>query len=160
MLGTEAKKHRRREQRGSSSDRQKPVRIRLGALNGVYGKGKAHSQKNTDRGYLLFLLEDESSPFRCHPEPFACHPERSEGSRSGSALTRKTDRARCFAGTQHDSERHLEGVANPEDWPWSSYNNFALDASRVRGCPIRIDYVACRKAIAVDDHQSPRSERY
>jgi REP-associated tyrosine transposase len=32
-------------------------------------------------------------------------------------------------------------VMNPEDWPWSSYNNFALDADRVRGCPIRIDHV-------------------
>ncbi|HEV2492078.1 MAG TPA: transposase [Terriglobia bacterium] len=32
-------------------------------------------------------------------------------------------------------------AANPEDWPWSSYNNFALDASRVEGCPIQIDYV-------------------
>jgi hypothetical protein len=30
---------------------------------------------------------------------------------------------------------------NPEDWPWSSSNNFALDADRVRGCPIRIDHV-------------------
>ncbi len=32
-------------------------------------------------------------------------------------------------------------VGKPENWPWSSYNNFALDTSRVRGCPIQIDYV-------------------
>jgi len=32
-------------------------------------------------------------------------------------------------------------VAKPEDWPWSSYNNFALEADRVKACPIRIDYI-------------------
>jgi REP element-mobilizing transposase RayT len=32
-------------------------------------------------------------------------------------------------------------VIKPEDWPWSSYNNFALDADHVSGCPIRIDHV-------------------
>ena len=35
-----------------------------------------------------------------------------------------------------------KGLVNkPEDWPWSSYNNFALDKERVRRCPIRIDYI-------------------
>jgi REP-associated tyrosine transposase len=31
-------------------------------------------------------------------------------------------------------------VKRPEDWRWSSYNNFALDKSVVAGCPIQIDY--------------------
>ena len=32
-------------------------------------------------------------------------------------------------------------VPRPEDWPWSSYNNFALDGRTVAGCPMQIDYV-------------------
>jgi len=32
-------------------------------------------------------------------------------------------------------------VTHPEDWVWSSYNNFALDKALVAQCPIRIDYV-------------------
>ena len=32
-------------------------------------------------------------------------------------------------------------VGRPEDWRWSSYNNFALDKTTVAGCPIRIDYL-------------------
>ena len=32
-------------------------------------------------------------------------------------------------------------VAKPEEWRWSSYNNFALDKARVAQCPIAIDYV-------------------
>ncbi len=32
-------------------------------------------------------------------------------------------------------------VQRPEEWPWSSYNNFALDPAAVRGSPIAIDYV-------------------
>jgi len=32
-------------------------------------------------------------------------------------------------------------VEQPEDWPWSSYNNFALDRGTVAGCPIQIDYL-------------------
>ena len=32
-------------------------------------------------------------------------------------------------------------VKHPEEWKWSSYNNFALDRLRVADCPIRIDYV-------------------
>ena len=31
-------------------------------------------------------------------------------------------------------------AAKPEDWPWSSYNNFSLDKSVVARCPIQIDY--------------------
>ena len=31
-------------------------------------------------------------------------------------------------------------VEKPEDWRWSSYNNFALDQSLVAQCPIQIDY--------------------
>ena len=30
-------------------------------------------------------------------------------------------------------------VAKPEDWRWSSYNNFALDKTTVTRCPIQID---------------------
>src|SRR5580765_1447488 len=30
-------------------------------------------------------------------------------------------------------------VERPEDWPWSSYNNFALDQKSVARCPIQID---------------------
>jgi REP-associated tyrosine transposase len=33
-------------------------------------------------------------------------------------------------------------VGKPEDWRWSSYNNFALDQVIVAACPIRIDYVS------------------
>ena len=32
-------------------------------------------------------------------------------------------------------------VPRPEDWPWSSYNNFSLDKTVVQNCPIAIDYV-------------------
>ena len=32
-------------------------------------------------------------------------------------------------------------VRRPEDWRWSSYNNFALDQATVEACPIQIDYV-------------------
>jgi putative transposase len=31
-------------------------------------------------------------------------------------------------------------VTRPEEWRWSSNNNFALDKERVRRCPMRIDY--------------------
>jgi putative transposase len=35
-----------------------------------------------------------------------------------------------------------KGLASrPEDWRWSSYNNFALDKDAVAGCPIQIDPV-------------------
>ena len=33
-------------------------------------------------------------------------------------------------------------VKMPEDWRWSSYNNFALDKATVAACPIQIDYVS------------------
>ncbi len=32
-------------------------------------------------------------------------------------------------------------VECPEDWRWSSHNNFSLDKSVVAACPISIDYV-------------------
>jgi putative transposase len=32
-------------------------------------------------------------------------------------------------------------VKRPEDWRWSSYQNFALDRGRIAACPIQIDYV-------------------
>ncbi|HEV2495393.1 MAG TPA: transposase [Terriglobia bacterium] len=32
-------------------------------------------------------------------------------------------------------------VKRPEDWRWSSYNNFTLDKERVAACPLLIDYV-------------------
>jgi REP element-mobilizing transposase RayT len=32
-------------------------------------------------------------------------------------------------------------VQRPEDWRWSSCNNFSLEKQRVAGCPIPIDYV-------------------
>ena len=32
-------------------------------------------------------------------------------------------------------------VKGPEDWRWSSYNNFALDKATVAACPIQIDDV-------------------
>ena len=32
-------------------------------------------------------------------------------------------------------------VDRPEQWQWSSCNNFALDREEVRRCPIQIDYV-------------------
>jgi len=31
-------------------------------------------------------------------------------------------------------------VDRPEEWVWSSYNNFAVDSSCVARCPIQIDY--------------------
>jgi hypothetical protein len=33
-------------------------------------------------------------------------------------------------------------VKRPEDWRWSSYNNFALDKAMVAACPVQIDYVS------------------
>jgi putative transposase len=32
-------------------------------------------------------------------------------------------------------------AAKPEDWRWSSYNNFALDKKLAASCLIQIDYV-------------------
>ena len=32
-------------------------------------------------------------------------------------------------------------VSKPDQWPWSSYDNFARDKDRVANCPIQIDYV-------------------
>jgi REP element-mobilizing transposase RayT len=32
-------------------------------------------------------------------------------------------------------------VKRPQDWRWSSYNNFALDKAAVAACPIQIDHV-------------------
>ncbi len=32
-------------------------------------------------------------------------------------------------------------VTAPEEWRWSSYNNFALDNAMLKACPIQIDYV-------------------
>lgn len=32
-------------------------------------------------------------------------------------------------------------VSKPEQWRWSSYNNFALDSEQVKRCPLQIDYV-------------------
>jgi len=32
-------------------------------------------------------------------------------------------------------------VRRPEDWPWSSYNNFGLDNEKIKHCPMQIDYV-------------------
>ena len=32
-------------------------------------------------------------------------------------------------------------IEKPEQWHWSSYNNFSLDKSIVASCPIQIDYV-------------------
>ena len=35
-----------------------------------------------------------------------------------------------------------KGLAcKPDQWRWSSYNNFALDRDAVERCPIQIDYV-------------------
>ena len=32
-------------------------------------------------------------------------------------------------------------IEKPEQWRWSSYNNFSLDPSIVAACPIQVDYV-------------------
>jgi putative transposase len=32
-------------------------------------------------------------------------------------------------------------VNSPEDWLWSSYNNFSLDLKTLQSCPVQIDYV-------------------
>ncbi len=32
-------------------------------------------------------------------------------------------------------------VKRPEEWRWSSYNNFALEKPTVPACPVQIDYV-------------------
>ena len=37
-------------------------------------------------------------------------------------------------------------VAKPEDWRWSSCNNFALDKAMVADCPIQVDYVRLPEA--------------
>ena len=36
-------------------------------------------------------------------------------------------------------------VARPEDWRWSSYNNYSLEKSRVAECPVQIDYLRVAK---------------
>lgn len=40
----------------------------------------------------------------------------------------------------HLADYH-KAVKRPEDWRWSSYNNFALDKATVAACPIQIDDV-------------------
>ncbi len=37
-------------------------------------------------------------------------------------------------------------VGSPEEWRWSSYNNFALDKATVADCPTQIDYVRLPEA--------------
>ena len=37
-------------------------------------------------------------------------------------------------------------VAKPEDWPWSSFQNFSLKKSERAACPIEIDYVMLPEA--------------
>ncbi len=32
-------------------------------------------------------------------------------------------------------------VRRPQDWPWSSYNNYGLDNEKIKHCPMQIDYV-------------------
>jgi putative DNA methylase len=32
-------------------------------------------------------------------------------------------------------------VGHPEEWRWSSYNNYSLDPERVADCPIQVDCV-------------------
>jgi len=32
-------------------------------------------------------------------------------------------------------------VRRPQDWPWSSYNNFGLNKQKIKHCPMQIDYV-------------------
>ena len=32
-------------------------------------------------------------------------------------------------------------VNRPQDWPWSSYNNYGLDKENIKHCPMQIDYV-------------------
>jgi len=32
-------------------------------------------------------------------------------------------------------------VRRPREWKWSSYGNYAVDRSRLAGCPIQIGYV-------------------
>ncbi|HEV2348632.1 MAG TPA: hypothetical protein VG028_02185, partial [Terriglobia bacterium] len=56
-----------------------------------------------------------------------------------------------FARDAKDFREHLDYmhhnpvkaglVKRPEDWRWSSYNNFALDRTTAAACPIQIDYV-------------------
>ncbi len=32
-------------------------------------------------------------------------------------------------------------LARPEEWRWSSYNNFAMHKAVLAVCPVRVDYV-------------------
>ncbi len=32
-------------------------------------------------------------------------------------------------------------VGRPEEWCWSSYNNFSLEPHRITACPLQVDYV-------------------
>ena len=43
--------------------------------------------------------------------------------------------------TMHRNPVRKGFVARPEDWQWSSYNNFALDHEKIKLCPMQIDYV-------------------
>ncbi len=52
------------------------------------------------------------------------------------------------------------GVKRPEDWRWSSHNNFALDRAIVRERPMQIDYVRLPEEYRGGrDTQCPRSEK-
>lgn len=41
----------------------------------------------------------------------------------------------------HFNAVRRELVSSPQDWRWSSYNNFSLDQSVVAACPIQIDHI-------------------
>jgi hypothetical protein len=48
---------------------------------------------------------------------------------------------RLFANADGHLADYHKAVKRPEDWRWSSYNNFALDKATVAACPIQIDDV-------------------
>ena len=46
-------------------------------------------------------------------------------------------------------------VSKPEQWRWSSYNNFALDPATVRACAIEVDYVSLQSNTGRDLTENP-----
>ncbi len=60
---------------------------------------------------------------------------------AGDRLVRHTQEFKDRLVYLHLNPVRKELVSKPEEWRWSSYNNFALDKAAVAGCPIQVDEV-------------------
>ncbi len=104
-----------------------------------------HRLRTTDRIFFVTVNLRRSVKFLSEPEyPLLTEALAGARRRLGFLLYGFVRHAREF--NERLVYMHLnpvrKGLVNkPEDWRWSSCNNFSLDRATVEGCPIRIDYV-------------------